>query len=483
MLVRLFCRVSNRILSGVLSLSFDNDLLIRETELMSEAICKLSLNIGPRLWKDISRYFAARHLWARLFVRGVGNDVGVSLNKGWYSPVRVCRLCEFTCNPTDYLHFVILELGCKFRKASMSKSFVYILIVILVVGCDRRYNHNDPEIYSHKENIKYSFPLVGKVVLKYTDSVFVGRFGSFAVFKDGRLSIGDHLDSKVKIFSGDGKYIKSISRKGRGPGETEELRSHSIDDSGRVWISDRRLRRVSMYDASGTVQDTWSPLDNCNDCNFSSGIIRVVNNKVYVGVIRGVAYPIKVSSISSLISAFDFQHKRIAEYGKYEQIVEEYSVDYPYGVFAVDPSGNLYFLHELSYNIWKCSPDGRILKRFNYPVKDFRPVREKRPQRSGQRPVAEWFTTMTTPGNMEIVGTHLFVSFADRDPQWADYYELRYRHEYLQVFDLDGNCLVDYLKAPGQLIGSDDAGILYFLEEEEPERIVISKYKFVVEGE
>ena len=36
MLVRLFCRVSNRILSGVLSLSFDSDLLIRETELMSE---------------------------------------------------------------------------------------------------------------------------------------------------------------------------------------------------------------------------------------------------------------------------------------------------------------------------------------------------------------------------------------------------------------------------------------------------------------
>jgi hypothetical protein len=50
MLIRLFCRVSNRILSGVLSLSFDNDVLIRETELMFEAARKLSSSIVPKLW-------------------------------------------------------------------------------------------------------------------------------------------------------------------------------------------------------------------------------------------------------------------------------------------------------------------------------------------------------------------------------------------------------------------------------------------------
>lgn len=363
----------------------------------------------------------------------------------------------------------------------MKISFLHILIAMLIVGCTNNVDNTLPEIYSQKVNVKYSFRQVGTVTLKYTDSTFVGRLLSFAVFKDGRLSIGDALDCKVKIFSHDGKFIKSISRKGRGPGETQRLRSHSIDDSGRVWISDSGLRRVSVYNASGLVQDTWSPLDGCNDCNYASGIIRVVNNRVYVGIIRGVAYPIKVSSISSLISAFDFQHQRIAEYGKYEQIVEEYSVDYPHYVFAVDPSGNVYFLHELSYTIWKCSPDGRILSRFNYPVKDFRQVREKRPQFSGPQPVNKWFTTFTAPGNMEIVDTYLFVSFTNRDPEWAENRELHYWHEYLQVFDLDGNCLVDNLKAPGQFLCSDYMGVLYFLEEEEPERIVISKYKFRID--
>jgi hypothetical protein len=365
----------------------------------------------------------------------------------------------------------------------MIKSFVHILIVMLVVGCNKRDKNDWPEIYSHKLNIKYSFQPLGRVVLHYTDSMFVGRLLSFAVFKDGRLSIGDNLDSKVKIFSRDGKFIKSVSRKGSGPGETQKLRWHCIDESGRVWISDYELRRVSVYDTSGTVQDTWSPLDGCDDCHFVSGIIRVVNNRIYIGITRGVQYPVKVNNISSLVTAFDFQHKPITEYGKYDQIVEDYSVIYAHSEFDVDSSGNLYFIHEHSYDIWKYSPDGRILKRFNYPVNEYRPIKEPRPVRAGSKKLQEWYTSMTTIGNMEIVGKYLFITFVNKDPEYATNLEMRYWHEYLQVFDLDGNCLVDYLKAPGRFLCSDDAGVLYFLEEDEADRAVISKYKFGIDGE
>jgi hypothetical protein len=311
--------------------------------------------------------------------------------------------------------------------------------------------------------------------------MFIGRLLSFAVFKDDKLSIGDYLDSKVKIFSSDGKFIKSISRKGSGPGETRTLLWHCVDDSGRVWISDYALRRVSVYDTSGSVRDIWSALDSCDNCHFRN-TIRVVNNRIYIGIIRTVRNPVKASDISSLVTAFDFEHKPIAEYGKYDQNVEKYSLE-PHFVFDVDSSGNFYFVHDNSNIIWRSSADGQITKGFYYPVNEYRPIKDPPPISGGRRRWAEWYASTTATGTLEIVGKYLFVSFANRDLEYFTSYDSRYRHEYLQVFDLDGNCLVDLLKAPGQFLSADDAGVLYFLEEEEPERMVISKYKFALVGE
>ncbi|GEM_PF-5793464 len=365
----------------------------------------------------------------------------------------------------------------------MKIPILLILIAMPTVGCDKENNEDLAETYSRKLNIKYSFQMIDRVVVNYTDSFFIARPRSVAVFKNGRLSFGDGLDRAVKIASSTGKWEKRISRKGSGPGETQSLAWHCIDETGRVWISDYGLRRVSVYDTNGSVLDTWSPIESCEDCTFLTGMIRVVGKRLYIGITRGSYLPVKVDNISSLVTAFDLKHKRIAEYGGYQQIIEDYSVVLAHYVFNVDSSGNLYFVHDHSYDIWKYSPDGKILKRFNYPVKAYRPIATPRPTRGGPKKIEEWYTTMTTTGNLEIVGKYLFISFVNKDQEYAENPDLRYRHEYLQVFDLDGNCFVDYLEVPGQFLCKDDANVLYFLEEDEPDRLVISKYTFVVEEE
>jgi len=365
----------------------------------------------------------------------------------------------------------------------MRMSFLHILMTVLIVGCNKKVDNNLPEIYSHKLNVKYSFQLVDKVVLSYTDSLFTGRLRSFAVFHDGKLSIGDGLDGRVKITSRKGMFVKNISRKGSGPAETRGLASHCIDDSGRVWTSDFVLHRVSVYDTSGSVLDTWSPMDGCDDCTYLQGTIRVKNNTVYINMIKGVTRPFKVNNVSSAITAFDFEHKPIAEYGKFEQVLEDYFVPYPAVAFDIDSLGNLYFAHDHSYNIQKYSPDGKILKRFNYPVKEYRPIKERQPERVPLDKVKEWYYSNTVTGKMEIVGKYLFISFINTDAEYVTNSDRRYRHETLQVFDLDGDCLVDDLKVPGHFLCRDDAGVLYFLEEDEADRAVISKYKFAVDGE
>jgi hypothetical protein len=371
----------------------------------------------------------------------------------------------------------------KKAKSNTRISVLYISIAMIIVGCNKRVDNILPEIYSQKLNVKYSFQLVDKVVLNYTDSFFIGRLRSLAVFHDGRLSLGDGLDGTVKITSSQGKFLEKISRKGSGPGETRGLENHCIDDSGRVWISDYTLHRVSVYDISGSVLDAWSPMVGCDDCYYIQGTIRVRNNTLYINMPKGVKRPFKVDDVSSVITAFDFKHTRVGEYGKFEQVLEDFFVPTPKIGFDIDSLGNLYFVHDHSHNIHKYSPDGKILKRFNYPFKEFRPIKERQPERVPLDKVKKWFYSNTVTGKLEIVGKYLFITFTNTEPEYINTPDRRYRHEYLQVFDLEGNCLVDYLKAPGQFLCSDHAGVLYFLEEEEPERMVISKYRFVVERE
>jgi hypothetical protein len=323
--------------------------------------------------------------------------------------------------------------------------------------------------------------------LQETDSMSIGQLNSFAVFQDGRLSIGDGPDCKVKITSSKGIFINNISKKGRGLGETLYLRWHCIDNYGRVWISDYNLKRVSVYDTSGSIQNTWSPLNDCENCDLYPGTIRVVKDKIYIAITRGL--PKNLGSITSLVTVFDFNHKPLAEYGKYEKIVEEYSLWGCYYAFAIDSLGNLFFIHDNSNSIQKYSSDGQLLKLFNFPVKEFRPTTEARPKptilapEKSKKAISKWYWSTTVTGSMEIVGKYLFASFTNTDPKYADNPELIYRHDYLQIFDLDGNCLVDYLQTPGEFLCTDASGILYFRESDKPRKTIISKYRFTVISE
>lgn len=342
-----------------------------------------------------------------------------------------------------------------------------------------------PHPYSHRQKVKYSFQRLGQVSLHAADSLSIGRMVSFAVFRDGRLSIGDYNDSKVKVYSRDGTSIETISSKGTGRGETAAIGTHSIDDSGRVWILDYGLSRVSVYDASGSVLDIWRPYDQCKNCMLDPMTMRTVKDRVYLSMLK-VLDTALVSNVTSLVTAYDLNHRPFAYYGRFDKNVEE--ISQWYCTYAIDSTGALYFLHNNTNTIQKYAPDGTLIRRFNFPVKEYRINTKTQPnvkdylwrQKAYIAALDQWIWSATIAGRMEIAGRYLFISFVNTDSASVKGRRLSNRQEFLQIFDLNGNCLVDFLKAPGQFLSTDSSGILYFREDDDPKRTIISKYKFVV---
>jgi len=68
--------------------------------------------------------------------------------------------------------------------------------------------------------------------------------------------------NRVQIFDSKGKYIRSIGREGRGPGEFTELMSFSVlPEENTIYLTDRSQRKTSAYDLEGRfLKDISTPV-------------------------------------------------------------------------------------------------------------------------------------------------------------------------------------------------------------------------------
>jgi 6-bladed beta-propeller len=81
------------------------------------------------------------------------------------------------------------------------------------------------------------------------------RIGSVAVDDEGSIYVFELADSKIRVYGRDGTFLRAIGGKGRGPGEFEYLRRFGVMGDT-VWTIDIGLRRITLFDRSGTVLST-----------------------------------------------------------------------------------------------------------------------------------------------------------------------------------------------------------------------------------
>jgi hypothetical protein len=85
---------------------------------------------------------------------------------------------------------------------------------------------------------------------------------SIAIAPNGDVFVGEghspsYGNSRIMKFSKDGKLIKIIGKKGRGPGEFMGPHSLAFDSQGRLFVADRGNNRIQILDQEGRFITEW----------------------------------------------------------------------------------------------------------------------------------------------------------------------------------------------------------------------------------
>lgn len=92
------------------------------------------------------------------------------------------------------------------------------------------------------------------------DYEMLSRPMNLVVDKEGHIFIADNQDQSIKVFGPDGEFIRSIGRKGEGPGEFSYVGYQAFIPDGRLLVMDAMASRLSLFDAEGTylVSHHWT---------------------------------------------------------------------------------------------------------------------------------------------------------------------------------------------------------------------------------
>lgn len=120
----------------------------------------------------------------------------------------------------------------------------------------------------------------------------LGQPRSLAVDEEGRVYVVDSKPAAIKVFSPDGKLIRTLGREGEGPGEFRV--GFIAVRGGHLVLHDPQLARTSVWDTAGTFLRSWN-----SACCYWMDIQIDQHRRVYIpsiappeegGEPRGTAY-------------------------------------------------------------------------------------------------------------------------------------------------------------------------------------------------
>ena len=174
-----------------------------------------------------------------------------------------------------------------------------------------------------------------------------------AIDKNGLVYICDMHRHCIKVFKSSGEYIRTLGRRGRGPGDLYAPLAIALSPAGELAVAEGGGWRIQRFNSKGKstaiIRYNWPP--------FWIGVTSKDELAVYNSE--------KTFQTKKLIFINDNKGKTIRKIGIYHDKSETFIGSEPLQ-FTMDDSDNIYAANGYTPVIRKYSPDGRLLLAITY---------------------------------------------------------------------------------------------------------------------
>jgi len=197
------------------------------------------------------------------------------------------------------------------------------------------------------------------------------RPAALLVDREDNIYVADYRDAVIHVFDPDGEYMRTIGRKGQGPGENQVITQMAWLPDERLLVFDHRSRRSSLFNRRGAFLSSH-PWTQSHFLLFWAEESGYLAEETVFG-----------EEPTLMVKKFDWEGKEIETWGEfhpYRMHVERsggsaISIGIPYApqsIFAGDGErGRLYHCFNRSYRIEVYDGPGRLTRVIDRP---YRPV-------------------------------------------------------------------------------------------------------------
>jgi hypothetical protein len=225
-----------------------------------------------------------------------------------------------------------------------------------------------------------------------------GRVSALAVDGSGRVWVFDRQAEEFRVFDAEGKYVRTVGRKGGGPGEFRGVIGLAWGPGGNLWLADPANGRFTVIDTAGHFVTSHPEIGSVSIAPWPGGFDAEGHFLTYVpdpdrpfgldGILL-VVYDSAMTPLDTIVPprwqgpANEFVYRR-------GQMSVSTSIPFSPGVlWRLMPSGHIWFALTGEYRIFEIGSSGDTVREIS---RDFDPVPVTSAEIESAVAGLEWFT-------------------------------------------------------------------------------------------
>jgi hypothetical protein len=160
-----------------------------------------------------------------------------------------------------------------------------------------------------QDKFDVQFNYVGELELNENNGIIIAYVSDISSDLDQNIYICDQRDHSIKVFTSERKYLRTIGKKGKGPGELLNPKNISISLDNKIYIWDSN-KRISVFSSNGTFVESYG----VRDFDLDDFCISPSNEQIFCSAASPYHhFPEKIDFTS--IYVFNIKNKQWAKIG------------------------------------------------------------------------------------------------------------------------------------------------------------------------